>query len=122
MNIEKFWKDVVYQNKDNLLNYFSSDAVIRWHCTNEQFSVDEYIKVNCEYPGEWYGEIERKEEIDNMIISVVKIYSIEKNESYHVVNFMKLKENLIVEMDEYWSDDGDIPDWRRDMNIGKKII
>lgn len=120
MNIEKFWKDVVYQNKDNLLNYFSSDAVIRWNCTNEQFSVDEYIKVNCEYPGEWYGEIERKEEIDNMIISVVKIYSIEKNESYHVVNFMKLKENLIVEMDEYWSDDGDIPDWRRDMNIGKK--
>lgn len=122
MNIEKFWSDVISQNKDNLSNYFFDDAIIRWHCTNEQFSVDEYIKVNCEYPGQWLGKIERKEQIDNMIISVVKIYSIEKNESYHVVNFIKLKENLIVEMDEYWSDDGDMPDWRKAMNIGKKIV
>ncbi|EIK81944.1 hypothetical protein CGSMWGv1400E_01445 [Gardnerella vaginalis 1400E] len=38
-------------------------AVIRWHCTNEKFSAQEYIDVNCNYPGDWDGAIERIEEI-----------------------------------------------------------
>jgi len=27
----------------------------------------------------------------------------------------------IAEMDEYWGDDGDAPEWRRQMGIGKRI-
>ena len=42
MNIKEFWKDVLEQNKEKLQNYFHENAVIRWHCSNELFTVSEY--------------------------------------------------------------------------------
>lgn len=53
MDVKAFWRDVLSQNREALQTYFCKDAVIRWHCTNEKFSVQEYIKVNCDYPSEW---------------------------------------------------------------------
>ena len=43
MDVYKFWKDVLEQNAENIRNYFDKDACINWHCTNEQFHVDEFI-------------------------------------------------------------------------------
>ena len=44
LNIEAFWEDVLQQNRDRLADWFCPDAVIRWHCTNEQFTVPEFIQ------------------------------------------------------------------------------
>ena len=121
MDIRSFWHDVLCQNRDALPTYFDEKAVICWHCTNEQFTVSEYVRANCDYPGNWDGEIERIETIGETIISAVHVYTIDKIASFHVVSFMKLKDGLICNMDEYWSDDADAPDWRRRMNIGRPI-
>lgn len=121
MDIRRFWREVLSQNKEKLREYFHKDAVIKWHCTNELFSVEEYIIANCEYPGNWDGDIERIEEGDTNIISVVRVFPTDRNTSFHVVNFMVIKEDKIVEMDEYWSDDGSAPDWRKRLKIGKTI-
>lgn len=121
MDIKEFWLDVLKQNKEKLHTYFHEKAVIRWHCSNELFTVKEYIQANCKYPGQWDGKIERVEEIANTIITVVKVYSIDKSNSFHVVSFFRLENGLIVEMDEYWGDDGVAPEWRCQMNIGKSI-
>ena len=61
LKVEEFWNAVILQNREKLPSFFTDDAVIRWHCTNEQFSVLEYVRVNCDYPGKWKGEIERIE-------------------------------------------------------------
>lgn len=122
MDISLFVKSVLSKNKTTLENFFCKEAVIRWHCTNERFSVQEYIKVNCEYPGEWDGEIERVEEAKNTIIVAVRVFRVDKNVSFHVVSFIKIKNDLITEMDEYWSDDGPIPEFRKSMNIGRPIV
>ena len=121
MNIDAFWKDVISQNQDALPSYFCDDAVIRWYCTNEQLTVREYIRANCDYPGQWDGEIERFEENDNGIVMVGRVVPADKSASYHVVSFLKLKDDKIIEMDEYWADDGDAPMWRKEMKIGKPI-
>ena len=121
MDIHSFWKAVVLQNKDALSAYFRDDAVIRWPCTNEQFTVSEYIKANCEYPGNWDGVIERIEIRDELIITAVRIYPTDKSSSFHVVSFIELRKGLICKMDEYWADDGEAPLWRRDMNLGQPI-
>jgi len=121
MNINAFWNDIIKQNKASLPKYFRKDAIIRWHCTNEQFTVDEYIRANCEYPGNWCGEIERIEKTDKTTVLVGKVYPQDKSESFHVVSFIKFDGELISEMDEYWSDDGNAPEWRKKMNIGKPI-
>ena len=87
--------DVLKQNREKLISYFHKDAVIRWHCSNELFTVSEYIKANCEYPGEWEGKIERIEKTENMIITAVKVYFVNKSSSFHVVSFIKTENNLI---------------------------
>ena len=50
--------------------YFRPDACVRWHNTNEQFTVDEFIRANCEYPGKWDGKVERVETKGDTIITV----------------------------------------------------
>ena len=119
MDVKSFWKDVVSQNRDALPSYFTSDALIIWHCTNEQFSVEEYVKVNCDYPGTWSGEIERIVYNGNEIILAGHVYSDDKKISCHVVSFINLANGKISRLEEYWADDGEIPDWRIKMNVGK---
>ena len=113
MDINAFWKDVISQNREALPSYFLPDAVIRWHCTNEQFSVAEYVHVNCDYPGKWKGEIERVENAGGIIVLAGRVFSADnEKESFHVVSFIKLKNDKIAELDEYWADDGEPPEWR----------
>lgn len=53
MNIHQYWADCLKQNEEGMRSYFHKDAIIRWHNTNEGFTLDEFIIANCEYPGKW---------------------------------------------------------------------
>lgn len=121
MNIHNFWKSILNQNEEEIRNFFHDNAYINWHCTNEHFTLDEFIRANCEYPGEWDGEIERVEKINDLIITVTHVYLIDKSLSFHVTSFIKIIDNKIISVDEYWADDGIAPQWRLDKNIGSKI-
>ncbi len=119
--IKEFWKDVVSQDAASLKTFFTEDAIIRWHCTNEQFNAEEYIIANCEYPGTWRGEIERISDSANLVITATRVWSEEENVSFHVVSFFRMYNEKIIELDEYWGDDGEMPQWRREKRIGKPI-
>jgi hypothetical protein len=121
MNIESFWEEVLEQNAGEIRKYFTADAYINWHCTNEHFNVEEYIKANCEYPGKWSGVIERTEEFGNLIITAVHVYTVDKSLSFHVVSFFRIENGKIASLDEYWGDDGSAPQWRLDKHIGLPI-
>ena len=121
MNIEKYWKATLEQNEKEMKIFFHKDAVIRWHNTNEQFSVDEYILANCKYPGNWKGNIDRIEVVGDLIITVTKVLSSDEKISLHAISFIKEIDNKITSIDEYWSEDGDPPKWRESMDIGKSI-
>ena len=122
MDIKAFWNNVINQNKEKLSTYFNNNALILWPCTNEQFTVEEYIRVNCEYPGSWNGDIERLEKHEDEYIVVGHVYSKDGTISCHVVSFIKTEKGKIAHMVEYWADDEDAPEWRKEMNIGKQII
>ena len=121
MNYKAFWQDVLSQDREHLPFWFQEDAVIRWHCSNEQFTVAEYVRVNCDYPNDWSGEIERVEEAGNTVVLAGRVYPLDRSMSFHVVSFLRIEGDKIAEMDEYWADDGYAPDWRREMKIGKPI-
>ena len=70
MNIKQFWKAVLAQDREAMRSYFNDDAYVNWHCTNEHFTVEEFIRANCEYPGEWDGEVERIESTGDIVITV----------------------------------------------------
>lgn len=121
MNPNAFWQDVISQNREKLPAHFREDAVIRWPCTNEQFTAAEYIRANCEYPGRWRGEIERCETYGDTVVLAGRVFPEDGGASFHVVSLIRLRDGLIREMDEYWADDGEAPAWRRAMKIGKPI-
>lgn len=121
MDIYKFWRDILEQNAENIKNYFHKDAYINWHCTNEHFTVDEFMIANCEYPGTWDGEVERVEMTNDLFITVTHVYSRDKTLSFHVTSFIKVIQDKIAAVDEYWADDGTAPDWRLNKQIGRAI-
>lgn len=121
MNIQNFWKAVLEQDAGKIRAYFHEDAYVNWHCTNEHFSVEEYIRANCEYPGEWDGTVERVERAGDLAIAAVNVYTRDRSLSFHVVSFMKIKDGLVSALDEYWGDDRDAPQWRLEKKIGTKI-
>ncbi|HHU48616.1 MAG TPA: nuclear transport factor 2 family protein [Clostridiales bacterium] len=117
--IIEYWKNIASQNEMELKHYFHEDACIRWHNTNEQFNVSEFLRANCEYPGDWSGEVERIEQTGNIVITVTRVWA--KEMSFHVTSFFEIIEEKIKTLDEYWGDDGTIPQWRKEMHIGKPI-
>ncbi len=121
MNLEEYWAAVLAQDAEKMREYFKEDAFINWHCTNEHFTVEEYIKANCEYPGEWAGEVERVEQIGDLIITATNVYTVDKLLSFNVVSFLRMEDGRIAALDEYWGDDGVAPQWRLDKRIGRPI-
>ena len=119
LDIKKFWKAIAEQDAEKIRSYFNKTATIRWYNTNEQFTLEEFIKANCEYPGKWEAEVERIEKIENLIITAVKVFN--NDISVHATSFIKIEDDKIVSMDEYWGDDGKPPQWRLDMKIGTAI-
>ena len=120
-NIYEFYSAVLNQNACEIKKFFNEDAYIDWHNTNERFTVDEFIEVNCTYPDKWGGEVERVEQIGNLIIAVAKVVNIIDNSSFYVNSFILLENGKISKLDEYWGDNGKIPQWRIIKNIGVKI-
>ena len=121
MDVYAFQRAVLQQDAEKLATYFTADAVVNWHCTNECFTAEEYIRANCDYPGDWDGEVERVCPIPDGLVTVTCVYPTDRSASFHVTSFFTLQDDKIKVLDEYWADDGPAPQWRRDMEIGRNI-
>lgn len=121
MDIKGFWAAVLRQDADAIRAYFHPDGWVNWHNTNEHFTVEEFIRANCEYPGQWGGEVEKVLRADDHIITATHVYTRDGKLSFHVASFIRVVDGKIASVDEYWGDDGEAPRWRQDMRIGTKI-
>ena len=119
--VMNFWEEVITQNPIELKTYFVPNSIINWHNTNECFSPEEYIISNCEYPGEWCGKVEKIEVIDDLAISVTRVWLADDSASFHATSFIKFLGEKIISLDEYWGEDSIAPQWRQDKRIGKPI-
>ena len=127
IDIFSFFEAVIQQDAEKLRSFFEPDAIIFWANTNEQFTVDEFIRVTCEYPGEWEGRIEDVQCCSrfhdyNRITVVAKVWDREGNAS-RTVSFIELgdtENELIQSIVEYWGDIGEPPKWRQDSGIGMR--
>lgn len=122
MDVQQFWADVLAQKADRIREYFCADAYVNWHCTNEHFTVEEYIRANCKYPGAWDGEVEKIVTAGDTVITAAHVCPKDRSASFHVTTFLTLNGGKIAAMDEYWADDGEAPKWRQDMKIGRNIL
>lgn len=121
MDVKGFWNAVLRQDAEAIRAYFHPDAWVNWHNTNEHFTVGEFIRANCEYPGEWDGEVERVVITPEYVITAAHVYSRDGKISCHAVSFIRVADGKIASVDEYWGDDGNAPQWRQDKHIGTTI-
>lgn len=117
--MRRFLEDVVKQNEEQLKGYFQEDAVILWPCTNEQFTVRDYIIANCQYPGEWKGELVKVTSLKESLVAVSKVSSTDFE--IFVTSFVTFSEGKIQRLEEYWADIGNPPEWRKALKIGTII-
>lgn len=116
-----YWKAVAAQEEAALRAFFAPDAVIRWYNTNECFTVSEFLRANCEYPGDWAGAVERVEPTERGAVTAARVWTRDGGMSFHAVSFFTLEDGKIKALDEYWGDDGPAPQWRRELGIGTPI-
>ena len=121
MDIEGYWSAVFRQDADAIRRFFHSTAFVNWHNTNEHFTVEEFIRANCDYPGKWDGKVEKIVTADDCTVTAARVFEKGGKLSFHVVSFFRVTEGKIASIDEYWGDDGEPPQWRQDKNIGTKI-
>lgn len=121
IDIYAFWQAVIRQDAAAMSAFLHEHAQIRWHCSNECFTAGEFIRANCEYPGDWDGDIERVEQAGDLIITAVRVFSKQDGASFHAVSFIRTQEDQILTIDEYWGDDGPPPEWRRKKCIGTPL-
>ena len=121
MDINEFWDAVLRQDAEALREYFHPTAFVNWYNTNEHFTVEEFIRANCEYPGQWGGEVEQIITTDTHIITATHVYNTDGSMSCHATSFIRVVDGKIASVEEYWGDDGPAPQWRQDKKIGPKI-
>lgn len=121
MDVQKYWDAVLKQQAEVMRTYFHKEARIRWINTNEGFTVEEFIRANCEYPGNWEGQIERTVAADNTLFTIVHVFSTDCQASFHVASLIEIQGDKIVSLDEIWGDDGPAPQWRLDLRLGRPI-
>lgn len=122
MDIQKYFDAVVDQKAEEMREFFCENASVSFHNTNERFTVEEFITVNCKYPGKWHGTLDVVVQKGDMFITAAHVYSDDLEMSFHVTSFIRTKEDKIISIDEYWGEDGAAPSWRIDMHIGTPII
>ncbi len=121
IDIAKFWDAVLKQDQEAIRSFFDADAYVNWHNTNEHFTVEEFIRANCEYPGDWTGQVEKELHAGDTVITATHVATKDGKLSFHVTSFIQVKDGKIAAVDEYWGDDGEAPGWRQAMGIGTQI-
>ena len=89
--LSRFWADVARQDAAALREWFAPEAEVYWHCTDERFTAEEYIRANCEYPGDWEGAVERAEWTEDGCVSVAAVWPKDRSARFHAVSFFPFR-------------------------------
>lgn len=111
--VKAFWDNMCEQSYHELANLFHKDAVIEWPNTNEVFNVKDFIMVNAKYPGNWKEKICHMHVCDDKIISETHVDN--GTVSFYAISIFTIKDGLIVQLKEYWSENGKAPEWRQQL-------
>ncbi|MBL4930390.1 nuclear transport factor 2 family protein [Clostridium paridis] len=119
--IRLFWECINNADFDGLSKLLHDNAYIWLPNTKEVFKgKNKYIEFNKKYPGRWYVDIEKIYECGETIITVARIFTNENTLGLYVTSFFKLKDDLIEEITEYYSENDEPPKWRVEKALAER--
>jgi hypothetical protein len=111
--IRSFWEFFHKADFDSAAELLSDNCIVIWPNTKEIFQGKaNFIQANKDYPGRWYVDVEEIMELKDLVISVVRVFSQEINQSFYATSFFKMHQEKIIEIKEYWGENGPPPKWR----------
>lgn len=118
MDFQAYWQAVLTQDAKVMAEFLHADTEILWPNTSERFNAAGYIRANCEYPGDWDGEIFRLERLrPNEFLTVCRVFTKDGSVSHHVCSFFEIEDGKIRKLTEYWGEDGPAPEWRQALDL-----
>jgi len=111
--VEQYWKAFDEYNFDLAGTFMDTNAKVIWPNTQEIFKGrDNFILTQKNYPGTWKIILEKLISINEIVISVVKLTSVENSQSHYATSFFEFKGNYIIKITEYWGEISEPPEWR----------
>jgi hypothetical protein len=110
--VRLFWEHLGNKHWDQMAALFHPECKIVWPNTDEEFTPEQYVKINQKYPGNWHIGIEDVIEADQKVISIVRIRDINDEQSLRGIAFFNIENGVIRHLREYFADDVKKPDWR----------
>ena len=117
VDLQAWWQAVCGQDEAGMRALLHPGVQVRWPNTGEVFTAEQFIRVNCAYPGQWRGELLRQEQAGDTTVLVQRIQASDGSLSLHAVSFVRLQDGLVMDLEEYWSEDGLPPIWRQRMQL-----
>ncbi len=112
--VTEFWKLMDEKKYSEIKPLFTKIPKIYLESSREVFnSINKFIKMNEEYPGEWRTVLKNIGHIDNGLFTLVHVFCEDSKTEHYVTSQYTFKNNLISEMKEYWSEVGQQPEWRK---------
>lgn len=116
---KRYWKYIADQDGQLLEKCFCADAQIRLQCTDEEFTVSDFVRVHCERPGKRKVKIERMHRVGETLVTVVRLWM--EGTSYYITSFFQMAGGRVSVLDEYWGENIPAPTWRTEAQIGSPI-
>lgn len=116
--IRALWQAVISQKAPDMARFFTEDAVILWPNSCERFTLPEYLRANCEYPGLWERRVEQVSADGS--VSIARVWNSDDG-TFRAVSFYQWQDGRISRLEEYWGDVAPAPAWRQALGIGAPL-
>jgi len=119
--VSKFWNLFGEGKFAEAGKLMDRESIVHWPNTREVFrGRDRFVSVNEKYPGTWVISLEKLMSINDIVVSVVKVESPDQIQSCYATSFFTIENGLIMEIVEYWSDNGEPPQWRIEAGLSER--
>ncbi len=112
--VQRFW--ALYQGRQwaQAQALLAPQAECLWWATQERFrGADAVVHVNAVYPEGWTIRLLDLQSLaDGRVLSLVRVD--QDGHSFYANSYFHVRDGLIQQIDEYWSDVQPAPAWRRD--------
>ena len=112
--VQRFWALYQARRWAEAQSLLAPHAECLWWATQERFrGADAVVHVNAVYPEGWTLHLLDLQPLrDGRVLSLVRVD--QDGNSFYANSYFHVRDGLIQQIDEYWSDVQPAPAWRRD--------
>ncbi len=112
--VTEFWKLMDERKYSEIKPLFIKRPKIYLESSREVFDgINKFIKMNEEYPGEWRTVLKNIGYMNDNLFTLVHVFCEDSGVEHYVTSHYTFENKLISKMNEYWSEVGQQPEWRK---------